>query len=248
MVKAVRDDYAATPRKAHKVKQMMSRLYSWAGEADIVADGVNPAQRLRRLKRQGGEREITVWSEAEIGLFLAHCPPHIETAVLLGLYTGQRSSDVCRMTWGQYLGGAIRVRQSKTGALLEIPCHPVLRAHLEALKAKGTNSLTIVTGTTGRPSNPNQLSTAINRACAAIVGMPARSFHGLRYAAGSMLEEAGCTIGEIEAVLGHNTLKMAMKYATQRLRAKAALARVEEQEQNKKLQTRSEKVQTRVDK
>ena len=30
---------AETPRKAHKVKQMVSRLYSWADENDLVAEG-----------------------------------------------------------------------------------------------------------------------------------------------------------------------------------------------------------------
>jgi hypothetical protein len=42
MLKAVRDDHAATPRKAHKLKQMVSRLYSWAEEESLVPDGFNP--------------------------------------------------------------------------------------------------------------------------------------------------------------------------------------------------------------
>jgi hypothetical protein len=54
-----------------------------------------------------------------------------------------------------------------------------------------------------------------------------RSIHGLRYMAGADLEEAGCTVAEIEAVLGHHTFKMAMKYASQRLRARAANAKRE---------------------
>ena len=51
--------------------------------------------------------------------------------------------------------------------------------------------------------------------------------HGLRYAAGSKMEEAGCTVAEIESVLGHQTFKMALKYASQRLRAKAAIEKME---------------------
>jgi len=41
------------------------------------------------------------------------------------------------------------------------------------------------------------------------------------------MEEAGCGVAEIEAVLGHRTFRMALKYASQRLRAKAAIAKVE---------------------
>jgi integrase len=235
MLKAVRDDHRATVRKAHKVKQMLSRLYSWADEQELVPAGFNPAKGIKRLKRKGGEREIVVWSDAEVDLFLyARCGEAIATAVLIALYTGQRRADVQRMIWQQFQGDAIRVRQSKTTALLDIACHPVLRAHLEALRAARPDAkptdLICLTGE-GRRYTPNGLSEALRRAVARTPGLPHnRSLHGLRYAAGSRMEEAGCTVGEIESVLGHQTFKMALKYATQRLRAKAALAKVEEAE------------------
>jgi hypothetical protein len=53
MLKAVRDDYAATPRKAHKLKQMLSRLYSWADESSLVPEGLNPAAGFKRLETPG---------------------------------------------------------------------------------------------------------------------------------------------------------------------------------------------------
>jgi hypothetical protein len=59
-------------------------------------------------------------------------------------------TDVFRMAWPQYSGSAIRLRQQKTGALLDIPVHPVLRDHLDDL-ARSPTSLTIVTYR-GRPS------------------------------------------------------------------------------------------------
>ena len=45
----------------------------------------------------------------------------------------------------------------------------------------------------------------------------------LRYAAASRMEEGGASVAQIEAVLGHRTFAMALKYATQRLRAKAGV-------------------------
>jgi hypothetical protein len=59
------------------------------------------------------------------------------------------ADDVLRMTWPQYSGSAIRLRQQKTAALLDIPVHPVLRAHLDGLSGSGA-SLTIVSYR-GRP-------------------------------------------------------------------------------------------------
>jgi integrase len=57
--------------------------------------------------------------------------------VLFALYTGQRREDLVAMTWQQFQGDLIRVNTSKTRELLEIPCHPILRAHLEALRKSG---------------------------------------------------------------------------------------------------------------
>ena len=80
----------------------------------------------------------------------------------------------------------------------------------------------------GKPFNANNLGSAIYRAIQRTPGMPTdRSLHGLRYAAGSTMQEAGCNVAEIEAVLGHRTFRMALKYASQRLRARAAIAKME---------------------
>ncbi len=225
MLKAVRDDHAQTVRKAHKIKQMLSRLYSWADENDHVPAGFNPAKGIKRLKRKGGDKEIVVWSDAEVEHFLRGAPPHLVTPVLVALYTGQRREDVVKMTWQQFQGDIIRVRQSKTTALLDIACHGALRKHLDALPRRG---VVICTTEAGKAFTPNGLSGAIRRRVESIDAMPNnRSMHGLRYAAGSRMEEAGCTVAEIESVLGHQTFKMALKYASQRLRAAAAMAKME---------------------
>lgn len=227
MIKAVRDGHADHPRKAHKIKQMVSRLYSWADENSLVMDGFNPAAGIKQVKRKGGVREITVWSDAEIDLFLATCPDHVKTPVLLALYTGQRREDIVRMTWQQFQGDVIRVKQHKTGALLDIACHRELRRHLEAERGRA-QAVVICTSIEGRPYTPNSLSQALRRVVLMTAGMPRdRSMHGLRYAAGSRMNEAGCQIAEIQAVLGHTTHAMAMKYSTQRVRSQAAIALME---------------------
>lgn len=222
MIKAVRDDYAMTARKAHKIKQMVSALYSWAEQADLVPASFNPALGIRKLKTKGGTREIVVWSDEEIALFLTFAPLHVRTAVLLAVYTGQRLKDVAMMPWSDFQGDIIRVRQSKTGTLLDIACHPVLRAHLDTLPRQ---SIQIVTNALGKPMKAHAVAGAIGREVARIDGMPkARSAHGLRYAAAARMEEGGATVAQIVAVLGHRTHAMAIKYATQRQRAKAGVA------------------------
>lgn len=221
MVKAIRDDLASTPRKAHKVKQMVSRLYSWAAEENLVKEGHNPAAKIKRLKVRA--KTITPWSDSEITLFLAHAPAHLRMAVTLMLYTGQRVEDVASMEWTQYQGRFVRVRQSKTDEMLEVAVHPTLAALLDPVKIRRGR---ICKSAKGRPYTANALRKAISDQCAAIDGMPSRSSHGLRYASAGMLEEAGCIVGEITSVIGHRTYQMAMKYLTARRNSAAAIARL----------------------
>lgn len=226
MIKAVRDSYQSTPRKADKIRQMTSRLYSWADECELVPEGFNPAKGLKKLKHK--VEPYVPWSDEEIDLFLSNAPEHVVTPVMLALYTGQRASDVVAVTWNDYKGSYIRVRQDKTDAFLDIYCHPRLRDHLDHLRASGgKKAIVTALSIVGKPYTGGSLSQALSRAILTIDGMPHRTMHGLRYAAAARLEEAGCTIAEISAVLGHRTYQMAMKYIEQRKAAKRAGEKLE---------------------
>lgn len=233
MIKRVRDDYAKTSRKAHKIKQMVSALYTWAADNDLVKPDVNPAATVKRLKKKGGAKEYVCWSTHEFDLFYAGAICPMKTAAMLARYTGQRAKDIARMTWNDFQGGdTIRVRQSKTGAPLDVACHRALRDYLGDLKrnldAQKVRAVTILTSAAGKPYNANSLSSAVGREVRRIKDMPVdRSIHGLRYTAGADMAEAGCTVDELQSVLGHYTFKMAMKYASQRLRSREAAAKRE---------------------
>lgn len=223
-VKAIRDATAKThsARTAHKIKQTVSLLYNWAINEELLPDGfVNPAEKIRKLKSKS--KSIEVWSEEEIALFLAHTQGVARTAVLLALYTGQRREDLVKMEWSDVQGNMLRVRQNKTDEPLTIPCGPVLKEHLDSIRTQFGGP--ILRGANKKPMNANQLSSVLNRAVAAVTNMPHRSLHGLRYAAACALEGVGCSVVEISSIVGHRTYQMAMKYASQRKAAQAAVDR-----------------------
>jgi integrase len=229
MLKAVRDDYADTARKANKLAALTSRIYGWGNEADLVPDGLNPATGLKKLKRKGGAKEYVPWSNPELDWYCAAAPMHALTPVLLALYTGQRRKDCRLMTWQQDQGTIIRVRTAKTGELIDMPCHPALRAHLDLVrKSAKVVSLTgpICLSDKGTPwTTDNAMSGAVRRVIEAHPRIPNnRGLHGVRYAAAGRMEEGGATVAAIEAVLGHRTFRMAMKYASARLRAAQGIA------------------------
>jgi integrase len=230
MVKAVRDDLSkATPRQAEKVKALVSILYEWAAANDYVDLGFNPAAPVKKIKRR--VKSIEPWREMEIKRALGTAPLWLKTPLMLALYTGQRREDVVLMEWSDYQGGEIRVRQSKTGEPLDIACHKALREHLESVKTKFGGK--IARTAQGRPFTANSLSQALRRFIESepMEGFPRnRSMHGLRYAAAARLDEAGCTVTEAVAVMGHRTYQMALKYMAQRRASEAATARQEASE------------------
>jgi integrase len=156
-------------------------------------------------------KEIRSWTDEEIAAFEARWPigTRERLAFALHLYTGQRRSDVHRMTWRDISGGRIAVVQQKTGKKLQIRIHPELQ---RALDAADRDHVTILNTAYGKPFSVDGFSGFMRDAIRA-AGLPdACQPHGLRKAAGRRLAEAGCSAKQIMAVLGHKTLSEAERY------------------------------------
>ncbi len=185
----------------------------------------DPSLGIKRPKTQ----EIRSWTEEEIAIFERKWPigSKQRLAFALFLYTGQRRSDVHRMTWSDYRGAMIHVVQQKTRKKLVIPVHPWLANHLTLAKSEAP---TIVSTVFGKPFTVAGFSQFM-RAAIADAGLPLDCQpHGLRKAAGRRLAEAGCSAHEIMSILGHQTLAEAERYtrdADQVHLAQAAMAKME---------------------
>ncbi len=185
----------------------------------------DPTAGIKRPKTE----EIRSWTEEEIARFEKRWPigSKQRLAFSLMLYTGQRRSDVHRMTWADVAGEQITVTQLKTGVRLVIPLHFKLR---EVLAQAPRSQMVIVATAYGRPFSVNGFSQFLRDAIRA-AGLPDDCQpHGLRKAAGRRLAEAGATSREIMAVLGHKTLAEAERYtrdADQMRLASAAVIKME---------------------
>jgi integrase len=163
-----------------------------------------------------------VWSDEEIAAWIeAAESPEMVTAFLLLQFTAQRPGDALKMSWPQYSGSAIRLRQEKTGTLLDVPVHPVLRDHLNGLDRSGRDSefitvrnnsrnfpnrssglsLTIV-ASRGRPMSYRRFNDRF-REIAERVGIDAQA-RDLRRTAMLRMAEAGATTAQIASVSGHS--------------------------------------------
>jgi integrase len=220
-VMAARDAIAAKRGNgaAAAFGRVTAALFAWAMDREWVEH--SPAARLKPLP--GGT--LPAWSDAQIAAALAALPEAMRRVVILALYTGQRRGDLCRMAWTQYDGSLIRLRQSKTGEHLIIPCHPILRGEMDQWKA-GRQGPLILTSEKGHAWTPPHLTEQMRRSLHR-AGLPAGlNVHGLRKAAARRLAEAGCSPHEIQAITGHKTLAMVSHYTASADQEKLAQAAV----------------------
>jgi integrase len=198
-----------------------SSLMAWALDRGWIE--YHPLARAKALP----SGHLPAWSDADAAAALAALPEPYRRVVILGMHTGQRRGDLIAMTWGQYDGATIRLRQQKTGAVLVIPAHPALRVALEEWKA-GRQAAVILTSPQGRPWTAQHLSREMGKVLAS-AGLPGLNVHGLRKLAAGRLAEAGCTPHEIQSITGHRTLSMVELYtrgADQERLAGAAIAKL----------------------
>jgi integrase len=184
----------------------------------------DPTEGLRGPKfRSDG---FYTWTEQDIAAFEARHPvgSRARLALALGLYTGQRRSDVIRMGRQHVRDDVVHVRQSKTGKSLAIPLHSELRSALQAVPA---NNMTFLTTGHGKPFYPDAFTHWFKRKCRE-AGLPARaSFHGLRKAACRRLAELGCSVSVIASISGHSSLREVARYTAAADQARLARQGIE---------------------
>lgn len=206
---------------ANNFTNAVGALFAWAVKRGWRE--YSPCMRIEPLKRT----PYPTWRLEEIELALEHLPQELCRAVILALYTGQRRSDIVRMTWADYDGKHIRVKQEKTGTPLMLPCHPYLKQCLDGWKAETVVTPTILHNSRGTQWRADGISNAMLAALRRVPGFPVgRNMHGIRKAAATMLAEAGCSAHEIMSVTGHKSLKEIERYTVAARQPQLAAAAV----------------------
>lgn len=197
-----------------------SALFTWAVDREWIEH--TPVTRIKVLP--GGH--LRAWTREEAEAAELQLPPHLAQVVTLARYTGQRRGDLCTMGWSAYDGTTIRLVQQKTGAPLVLPVHPALKLALDAWPRVAA---TILTDARGRPWKGQDLSHAMPDALVRIGLSNGMNVHGLRKLAAAELADAGCSVHEIAAITGHQSLSMVQLYtrsADQERLASAAIIRL----------------------
>ena len=182
-------------------------LLQFAVSEGFRADDPTQGIKLPRLKSDG----VHTWTETEIAQYQERHPvgTRARLALALLLYTAQRRGDVVGMGRQHVRGGAITVRQQKTGATLEIPIHTELHKVLEATPSE---HLTFLVTERGKPFTSAGFGNWFRDCCNGAGLSKECSAHGLRKAACRRLAEAGCSAHQIAAISGHASLREVERY------------------------------------
>jgi len=197
---------ADAPASAHNFLAALRALMRYAVTTGLRADDPTVGVRAPRYKPKG----YPTWTEDDIAAFeIRHSKgTKARLALALLLYTAQRRADVVRMGRQHVRDSLLTVRQSKTGATLQIPLHPELQAVLTATPAA---NMTFLVGHNGKPYSPEAFGLWFKARCR-LAGLPHLSAHGLRKAACRRLAELGCSANVIAAISGHATLSEVQRY------------------------------------
>lgn len=186
-------------READHRLAVLSALLSWAKDkaGEITVNHLSGFERLHRA-----DRSQLIWLPEHIDAFMKVAPVELQRALILALHTGQRQGDLLRLTWPNYDGRYIALRQGKSNyrRKVEIPATKALKAMLDGIDRA---TPMILTTKTGRPWQARHFKRQWEAACTA-AGITELHFHDLRGTAVTMLAEAGCTTPEIAAITGHS--------------------------------------------
>jgi integrase len=183
-------------READNRLSVISAMLSWAKENGRVFS--NHVTGFRRL--HSADRSELIWLPEHIEAFMRVAPIEMQRALILALHTGQRQGDLLHLTWCNYDGRFISLRQGKTGRRVELPCTNALKRMLDSL---GRETAVILTTKTRLPWKARYFK-AQWEAATKMAGITNLHFHDLRGTAITMLAEAGCTTPQIAAITGHS--------------------------------------------
>lgn len=195
----IRDGMADRPGKANNYLNVLKLMLAFACERDWRGD--NPAASVPLLPI--GEHEP--WPREVLAEALAEASPMLRLAIVSGLCSGQRISDVILIQHGWLKTGIMELSQTKTAVDVAVPVHPWWR---EEIAKVSRQAITILYDRTGKPfRSEDRIQERIRRLMHDLghvdeAGQLRYTFHGLRKNACCYLLELGLSDTEVGAILG----------------------------------------------
>ena len=204
-------DLHATPAAANRSLPILSTILRQAEIYGHRPENSNPCTGLRRYRRCGRERFLTVSETCRLGAALAAREPvtPLPAAVIrLLLLTGCRQSEIRTLQWQDYREGHLFLRDSKTGPRT-VWLSSAARSVIEALPRMDRWLFPASKGT-----GPMRMETLYGcwRSVRTAAGLPDVRLHDLRHSYASFALRQGESVSTIGRLLGHCDPATTLKY------------------------------------
>lgn len=201
----------ATPAAADRSLPILSAILRHAEIHGHRPEAGNPCLGIRRYRRRGRERFLTIDEYRRLGAALAAregAAPVPAAAVRLLLLTGCRQGEVRTLHWKDYRAGHLFLRDGKTGPRTVWLSSPA-RAVLDRLPRTGRWILPASNG-----DGPMTTDTLYGfwRRLRTAADLPGLRLHDLRHSYASFALRRGETVLSIGRLLGHRDPATTLKY------------------------------------
>ena len=192
----------------------MRTIFNAAIRWEVLPEGSNPCRGLKPMKGEvRRERFLTATEVARLFDALDRSrSPQLPTVARMLLYTGARKREILDARWENvdFDRCILTVPRAKSGRTRHIPLSQAAMDIINAQPRRPGNPWIFPNPKTGRPiiSMHAGWDAARRRA-----GLPDVRMHDLRHSFASFLVNAGHSLYEVQALLGHQSPKMTMRYA-----------------------------------
>lgn len=208
----------ASPNTYNKYINSLNAAWRAVGRS-VGAKGNPWAEMPRKRLETHVRRALTV---EETDKILEVATGEVRKIIAIGLFTGLRLGDACRLMWSAVAGGRVKVKTAKTGAVVAIPAH----ARLVEILGEPGESADFVTPEMAETyrRDKGRVSKLVRRAFEAAGiessekrdgwhrARPTASFHSLRHTFVSRSIEAGVAPAIVQALVGHSSAAMTEHY------------------------------------
>lgn len=195
-----RDELAAKSfRQADYAWTVLARVLAVAKDRGRIS--INVCERGGRL--YSADRAEIIWTNEHITQFCMVASAELQIALLLALWTGQRQGDLLRLTWQNYDGTHIRLRQGKTKQRVVVPVGGPLKAALDARKPENAAG-PILVNTRGLRWTEDGFRVSWWKAFNRAEIVEELHFNDIRGTAVTRLALSDCTVPQIAAITGHS--------------------------------------------
>lgn len=225
LVQGFLDGLASLPSKQQNARVALKAVEKWAIVRDLLPHTITLGTEV-----VGGGDGHQPWSDQQIEIAIRHAKPELSRVVLLGSATGQRGSDLIKISWAdlEEIDGrmGVNVTQKKTGLQLWIPFTNALAGVVATWERRPAP---LLLRDDGRPwANRNLLSHTWERERDSNPDLvPCRGLvlHGLRASACVKLRRLGATESQISDMVGLS-IPMVTRYCRKSVQKENAMAAV----------------------